>query len=732
MSSISRPWAWLLLVAIFAAAFALRSIGSSNVFLGDATVVLASDDASYHARLVHDGVANFPRLLAFDAFLNHPIGARVPWPPLYDWLLALVGWMLGGGATIVDRMLAWVSPVFGSLAVFPVYFGARALVSRGPALGAAAVYSLLPITVLYARVGNPDHHAWLALLSATYLALSLWQLSEHLLAPSRWAAGLVVLRVLVTLSWSGSLLYLAVGEGALLVAALVGTSRVGPERDSLHRQALGCALAGLLVAPVVALSEAPLGGWFSASALSWIHVLFFVGVAAVVEGLLLLETHRPSSGWAVRLGRASGIAVAVGALLLLLPTVRAGVAPAIAYLSTTSGFFGNPEQLPLYAWMRGGIGRQLPGASAYYGGFAYLFPVPLLAAAWAVRKSQDRSPALVLLVWVLALGALAVAQLRWGNDFAPGASIAFAVAFSLGIEAFTRWFPGRRRALQVGFVGLAGVLLFSAGVRHVQKFRGAFEIASVEEQIELRVPTVQLVRFAQRVRELTGGCGLDLAGTRRSGAGILVTPRYGHVLHYVAHCATPADNFGPQFSLERYEDVLAFLATRDESEAVEIARAHATRYVMTDRPPGNRRVRVAARLHANDGSAREGSRALGQFRLIAEARPGAVGMMGVRGSDAPYKLFEIVEGAQLVAETSPGSLATAQILVRTPGGREFTWRTSSRASTNGRVILRVPYASDSVTGTGGIGPYRVTLDGTHRGVSVREDEVHTGAAVPVR
>jgi hypothetical protein len=126
----------LLLIGIMGLAFAIRSIGVEDVLGDPSGVILNVDDGAYHARRVLWGVANFPRVLTFDPYLNYPSGAPVPWPPLFDMLLTFVAWCIGGSRSAVDAVLVWSSPFLASLAVIPIYVGARTVVGKLAALGA--------------------------------------------------------------------------------------------------------------------------------------------------------------------------------------------------------------------------------------------------------------------------------------------------------------------------------------------------------------------------------------------------------------------------------------------------------------------------------------------------------------------------------------------------------------------------------------------------------------------
>lgn len=720
MPGLTRAQAQLGLFAIALLGLGVRALGVSSVLLPGGLVALAADDASYHARLVQHAVLHFPALLDFDPLLNHPDGARVPWPPLYDALLAAIGWSFAVGPSGVDRVLAWVSPVAGALAIFPVYLGARSLTSRAMALLAAAIYALLPIAVIYARVGNPDHHAWLAAVGASYLALSLGCERASLRTPWRWTAGLVAVRVCIALGWSGSLLILAIGEGALVLAAIVAGNRV-----ALRLQVLGCLAAAALVLPVVMTQREPLGGWFSASALSALQVLFLLGVSTICAAWLVLEKWRPAIGPRAGLLRGAGLAFAVLLLGLSIPPLREGVAPAFSYLSASRGFLGNPEQFALYSWMRSGVGRSLPGSFYYYAAFAYVLPLPLLAALHCMRDRRRRSAAVVLSLWTALLGTLAVSQLRWGNDFAPAAAIGFALAIGLAQDALAPRRAAGRRLL----AALCLTLLASPLVVHLPKLQREIETFRDPSMLDRRSPAVPLVRFAQQVNEAVWRAdAIDSTVPAARGA-ILANPRYGHVLHRMARLATPGDNFGPQFDAERYDRVLAFFGAHSQEKGMRLFREFEVRWLMTDRAGRRKPGLVAVRLHDHDGSAHAGKPALDAFRLVAEATAGGVGLGGWLGPDPPYKLFEWVEGARIVVETRPGAVATARLEIVTPWGREFEWHTSARADETGRIVLRIPYPTESSAGVAGRGPAVLVVDGREQRVAISEAQVRNGSVV---
>jgi asparagine N-glycosylation enzyme membrane subunit Stt3 len=728
----------LAVVALCAAALALRAVFLGEVFGSDGTVVLTDPDALYHARRALYSFANFPSVLFFDPYLNHPDGSPVPWPPLYDWTLAAAARALGGSPRAFDLTLAWAAPVLGALTVVPVYAIGRALAGRGTAAAAAALFAALPVGVHYARVGNPDHHACSALLGACFLALSVAALrpASRGRALVRLGSGLFLVRVLLVLSWSGSLLYLGLGEGALLLGATLAG-----RRDLLLAQAAGTLGAAAAVAPWVWAGGSPAGGPFSTFTLSWFHVAALAGAGAVCGGLAELERRRPARALAVRAARAIAFAALAAGVLLAFPAPRRALAPSVAFLTKTDTWGGehNPESRALFGPPIAGAQVPRRPPTSFYGWFAYALPLAMAVALLRVRRREEREAAACFALWTVALGVLAIHEIRFGPDFAPAASVALALSFAEAHRPLARRLPGGARpaaALAI-LVGAAALWPPAADLYWRQLVR-SLSLRSGRPSLEPRTswsPFAALLEFGERVRRATP----ETAGYLDAGAvpeyGVLVEPTIGHAIRWASRRAVPADNFGPYLDAERFALAYAFFATRSEREAVEIATRLRTRYVVTAVHAALRRypAPVQRRLHADDGSARRGSRHLERFRLVTEGPAGGRPFFPVEEprSVPPYKLFEVVEGAVLEVRAAPRAVVRAELDVETPIGRRFRYRAVARADAGGLARLRVPYATEAGPPTRANGPWRVRVADTELAVEVSERDVLEGGVVRV-
>jgi asparagine N-glycosylation enzyme membrane subunit Stt3 len=729
---IGPEWAGVAICILVA--FCVRSLGVAEVFPGGDEVVLAIWDGSYHARRALFSFVNFPAVLFFDPYLSHPGGAPVPMPPLYDWLLAAVARATGASQAHFECVAAWASPVLAALSVVPVFLAARLCGGRGVGLGAAALFALLPATALSSGVGDPDHHAAVALLGATALTASLALVA----GPTRSRAGVALtvalgaLRAAIALSWSGSLLLLGLLDAGLALAAVVGG-----RTDLFRSQSAGALLAALLVAPWVAAAPTPIGGALSSTTLSWLHVGALVAVGVVAAIMAGLEQRAPAGGaWQRGLRLAAVVALGAGALAAL-PAVREALAPALAFVAKGDAWAPrNAEQAPLFHGLGGPTARR-DLALRLFGGFAYLIPAIPIYALWRARQPELRASMVVLAVWSAVLGGLAILQIRFGNDFAPAACVGFALLLD-GLRAgVARRLPARAASgLAIG-TGIA-LLAPAVAASHLPRVPAAWAFFTGHPS-----PTpsgrVSAARFARTLRRATPETSGYFNPAEKPEYGVLVKPSLGHVTVYVAHRPTPTTGFGPYLDPARYEKALRFYRSRNEAEALEIAEALDVRYVVTFDHRALRSAPFPFLLHRDDGS-RETGESSGRFRLIAEGPAGgrplwAAFPRGAPASVTPYKLFEIVEGATLVAMAPPGTPVRAELELTTDVGRDFRYRAARRADITGVARIRVPYP----TGTHGAGsewthatgPYLVRVGGSTSRVDVTEDDVRRGAAIRV-
>lgn len=728
------------LVALCVLVVAVRSVGIERVCPASGpSPLLAVDDAQYHARRAAFTADHLPAVLWFDPYLNHPHGAMVPWPPLYDFALGAAGRALGDLAAV----LVWAPVAFAVATAFAVYGAGRRLGGRAVGLAAVAWLALLPASTRYTSVGNPDHHAAVAWLASLLLLGNLAVLAAEGRPRRLWAGegALTGVRLALLGSWHGSVLY------ALLAEGLAGAVAAGHGRgDALRAQAVGCAVAAAGGVAALALPHSSYGGAWSAVEPSRLQPAVYAAAAGVAAAGALALVRRARAarplGWRSGLAAVGIPAALAGAVLLALAWDSLSLA--WAYAARSEAFIAfNYESQPLW---RGGF------ASAFelYGGAALLLPLTPLAGLWAARRGRSRAAGHFLAGWTALLLVLAVSNARYGSDFAPAVSLSFALLGAGLVRRVAARHPRWRTA--AGAAACAAIpLLLWRPIADLAPPAGRSLDALLGHPAPARrradAFTRSVYAFVDRVRATTP----ETAGwddpREHPAYGIVVPPTLGFIVNARARRATPAGNFGPYVGREGLEATNRFYLARDEPAAMRETEGLAVRYVITTdegRAPGV----LWHRLHHGDGSATRRRPGLGHFRLVTESpRPG-VPLGALRGAapdfvDVPYKLFEIVPGAVLEVAGSPGEVVVAELEVRAPEGRRFPYRTFAIVPEAGPARLRVPYATDAAPDPArdalpgafrrarAVGPYRVAIEGRELDVEVSERQVAEGAAVPV-
>jgi asparagine N-glycosylation enzyme membrane subunit Stt3 len=726
----SRPTLVWLGLAVVAMALLLRSLGFEWVFVDGETVVLPPGDAQYHMRRALYAWTHFPSVLFFDPYINFPGGAAISWPPLFDFVIATVGRVFADSELAFQRLAVWTPPVFGALTLWPVYALGRRLGGTSLGLGAAALLAVLPMSVTYSRVGQLDHHCAVALIGACLLLVLARLVSEERVSISL-AAGLTLGRVAILLTWHGSLLYLAFVEVTLWLAAAV-TGR----RDLYAAQAGSAGVAWIVVAPLVWLFPEPLGGDYSAIALSRLHVLVLAAVAIVSAALWWLEGRSNDRSPISRFAWTAGLGVLVIGILLLLPGPRQGLEPALRFLTLSDGVgHRTGEQLPLFEVFGRHSGRPV---WQVWGLLGYAIPLLPFGVVWAAPRER-RAMAWVVAGWCLGFGALALMQRRYGNDLGPAA----AVGFALIIAEIARRVSRRTGRLPVAAaaLGIALLLLLPAHSGSLAKLSSGLQSLGGGRSGDPARRTVAgtLTRFLARVRQLTPETAGYFDTRIEPEYGVVAHANFGHAIQNVARRATPADPFWAFIGRENWDHAFALLGARSERDGLALAEKLRARYVMThsSADPGT----LEGWLHHADGRGVDGWPATGHFRLVTEAAAGnahfaksfQVAGRRIAGPRTPaYKLFEVVPGALIEVRARPGEEVVATLNLTTSSRRNIEYEVRASADADGVARLRVAHASQGPAADADVrasGPYRVVVGEQRSAVGVPEAAVRSGSVV---
>lgn len=179
--------------------FAVRFTTYPQVYIND-FLNLIDPDSYYHLRRVIYTINNFPEMLNFDPFLSYPYGDYCPWPPLYDFISALIVKTFGNNIKIIP----FLNPIYFFIALSIIHFSLTQKEGVAVALTTATFISLTGVLYLYTSFGRFDHHA-LELLIITLIYLTFLRYYTKKDIPS-----LLLFSLFTTLSffnWPGAIIY---------------------------------------------------------------------------------------------------------------------------------------------------------------------------------------------------------------------------------------------------------------------------------------------------------------------------------------------------------------------------------------------------------------------------------------------------------------------------------------------------------------------------------------------
>ena len=707
-------------------AFAVRCLPIRNVFV-DGQTLFTDSDSYYHLRRIAYNLASFPETLEHDPYLNFPAGAQAIWPQTLDWILALLlrpFYIIGGGALSAgrqqdfERVLVWLPPILGALTVWLLYrialrhFGARV------ALVSALVLSVLPAHFWYSQIGFLDHHVVVALgatllLGATMDLVRRCGARDTLVVPAAALGALLVANLAI---WPGALLYVALGEAAML-SLWVASPTVETRRHAVDCLLVANLTAFVLIAPFSFGNQWSAWGRYSAVVLSNFQPWFFA-VLALFAGAGSLLFHRVSTGSAsLRVAAMLPIGVALlAASVAFIPELETSVRDSLQWLGRTDAFQSMVgESVPLFV-LHGKFTGEIASSRLSY--FIYLFPA---AIAWLCFEwhTQGNRPALFGFVgWALVLFVFTLLQKRFFNTFS------IALALTLGATLVKLYdVLGERftlgRNLRIGCMTLVAIGLLTPSLA---VYRGAVVgIASAIGGVSPEPNYRTEVNLARRdmttwLRHHTPDTAGYLDSQGEPEYGVLARWGEGHFIKYVARRPTVMGNFGDDLGRDHFLLARSFFDAEPE-RSFEILESLKVRYVVIRSMSESRSMATA--LFNGDGSR------LGRYRLLYEVR-------ALSGTQVPaYKIFEFVKGVELTGSAPPRSLVVAELELVTNLGRETRFEMVTEADALGRYRLQLPYSTQGrPESTRTAARYQIRAGDSVEEVAIDEAAVQSGAQIP--
>lgn len=742
----------LILVFVAAVSGALRGIQHQRIPVPERGTWITSDaDSFYHMRRVQQAIRT-GTIAGTDPALNFPEGSAIPWPPYYTAVAtAATAPFLPEGEVaardFVERRVASIPRWFGVATSVVAALAGWLIAGPAAALLAGLLHALSAASIVYSRLGNGDHHAWITLLSGGMGLLLSRALRPPPLRNVRAAAlggvGLGVVAGVALGSWVASVLYVLPVQ--IVLGFLVwqhGRTRL-PGLAALGLAFHAAAIVALLPA-VIASPWAASQPWMVVN-LTWFHVAWLA-----VGGLVfvpLLRMSRPRSlqryPWIVA-GALTGLA-----LLLLALNVgpAAGLRESFAWMARNDEFMGA-------VWESRGI----LGKGAAFDPFSILgHGLIVLPFAWAYLAWRAfRHRRYELLPWVVTaplLFAQAARQVRFTD------ALALPMAVVLAAGAVALWKSRKLRVPRPAVVALLLAVAVAANVGTVRR-----TAASLQRTDDGPGQTEQ--PSAAVARELAEWCRTHTPADGKSA--VLASWTWGHLIEWAAERPTVATNFGTFVGEESFRAPARFFLAEDEAQAEAILQERAARWVLLTTWLPNTYTHL---IRTADPALRdryiergpEGAEVQLRFdwyrtmgaRLLFEGRTlqpdGGYGppldfarVVHVSAArDARYRMrpepapagwvWERVPGATVEATGAPGDVLELQVVVRYPlAQHEIVWTRSAVAGADGVARLRVPYGTDAANGDGQpVGPARWRMAGREGELVIPMDAVERGRAVSI-
>lgn len=744
-----RRWVGLWLVLLVG--LTARLVPWNMTFTPNGVLFRSDTDPYYHVLRAERILSGWPRVPWTDPNMNFPYGAEIPWPPLFDIVIAALAKMVGPAR--LAALAAWVPLVIGVALLPLVAWTGQRLLGGGPWLDAALLVALLPANIRFGCIGATDQHGAELLISTGifFAFVSGWRN-----APSRRSAPITsgILGLLIAIAfwnWLGSALYLLILVAVTGLWSVIASPGDETARSMARSVFVGCSVAALLLGASIAVFAPPGAlGRGGLNGLTGLHVAM-CGVSAVFGALLVVANRRDaSSGRLARLATALALAGLSLLPVLAFPALRDGIRHGLAAASRGNAWYASiSEYRPILFSGSRTLGGDLRTAIYAFGLGFFVMPFAAIPMwKWWRRSPEDRPALFFLFFWGATFFALTLTELRFQLYLAIPLALWIAFAARSLAEASARHWPGRAQTLRFAIPIAAVLVVASPALNYVRAGGYATQQPGFEPDL---FPALQWLR--------------GVPGPDPSRPAVMAEWAVGHAVQYFGGKPAIATPFGteegdlPPGASGSLSDWAEFLFTPSPEKAEEVLARRRVGFVLLRSPknevisdlafapPGTPPVAdleidwlkgpiptarpeflrlIPSRLYYFDGMRPPGNLgpALGGYRLLYES-PNAE-LVGNFPPAHLWKAFGVVPGARIVLKgAAPGATVTARARIQTNQNRVFEWTTSALVNAGGRAELRLPYA----TGKNGVvlaGPYAIS-DGTHQGtLSLDEKDVLGG------
>ncbi|MCX7771278.1 MAG: hypothetical protein N2202_09420 [Proteobacteria bacterium] len=788
ISSVNKP---VFLISFFVfTAFVLRLLTWKTSIAGfGKEFAFVQPDAFYHFRRAMIWAINFPKMPTLDYYMAYPYGAECPWPPLYDWLVAVLANIITLGnptQKVVGLIIALMPPILAGLCVIPTYKIVKLIWNNERIALFSAFFAItMPGMLGYSHVASGDHHV-----AETFLCL--WFFYYGLFAVKNALNGLEY-RKESLLSGLFITLGLLVWQGQVVFYTLFCFYVFCLFFIFFHQKELVKKIGNIIIficlitSPILAFvrfivprsTEQTLWdfGFFSYFQPSYV---LFLAVVLYALGYLIIR----SESFIGFMKKILILIIVSGIAGFVIKPFRENLIRGIKFLLKTDPWHASinefqktfsfemfwPLNIDNFLNVLYFVSFMLP---MYYG-------LRILLRAFKDKKKNNLDPMeIFFMVWGIGIGILGLYQKRWNNAYSPALAIGIGI-FSYNIiekikgghglfKEFMQWkesHKGERVSFITRFLVFSEKSPFFVALIIVCLFLTPYYFIT-KDLLRSGMPmSLDLYRTLIWMKNYLPPTSHVWNPVQRPEYGIFAPWDHGHYIQFISEKPTIVNNFGHQLRGDGFKDAIYIWSVETEEELQSIFDKYNARFILVSNPIpffGNPIIEYLkpnflekyimlgeghfgmpmpvprdsfyslplANLWEFDGTATHMSPAQKHFRLVFESEN--LDIMPYHYNEVKeYKIYEYVKSARVVGKTEPRSLIYVKADFITNWDRTFTWETTTYANENGEFNIFLPYA----TGEDNIfikplSPY-VIMDGkNYVEIATSNEDVYTGKFINV-
>ncbi len=627
-------------------AFVLRLLPWNSIIVnGGKTVIFIQPDAYYQMRRAMIWAMNFPKLITMDYYMAYPFGAECPWPPLYNFTIAVLTLIFSGGKPnqqVLQLVTAFLPPLIAAMCIIPVYKIVK-LVWKNEriALFSAFFAIIMPGMLGYSTIGSGDHHVAETFLFLCFFYFGLNLLNLILSGRKNLLREIFIVGIMIALGiliWQGQVVFFTIWCIYLALVILLNRN----DRNFTKSVALSFLFSGLIGAAVAAFvrfliprsTEQTLFDFGFFSYFQPIYV-FFIFFAVYVLCLTINKLQEDSKNyWKI----VTGIVIVAG-VILVIPPLRKGVFDGVNFLLKSDPWHSSINEFQTtFSWKKfAATYNTKEGMIDIIYFFSFLFPlcfgflylyrglkwkksriyfvfyhtklikppvngIKLISPFYKtdVLKKENDSRILVLFYGIsgVMLGLMAFYQKRWGNAFSPVLAIGialFANAVYLKIKAghgffreFLQWRREKKR-LKPGII-TRFIVYWEKSPFFLSLFCVFFVMVPyfyiAESMINTQGYPIQsdLYNSLVWIKNYTPKTSHLWQPDKKPEYAILAPWDHGHYIQYISERPTIVNNFGHQLRGDGFKISNYIWSCETEEELIDIVNRYGIRFIFLNDP----------------------------------------------------------------------------------------------------------------------------------------------------